>query len=92
MEETDRASEDVAFVVGREFNKFRKIFERVEKVRGKMICGIVEMNVKVAADDKLMRCGGCKGEKRIEILNENGAFCGRCVCRLSVCPVLDLDN
>jgi len=37
-----------------------------------MICGIVEVNVKVTGDDKFMRCGGCKGEKRIEIFKENG--------------------
>jgi len=45
---------------------------RERKLRGEMICGIVEVNVKVTGDDKFMRCGGCKGEKRIEIFKENG--------------------
>jgi len=63
--------EDVAFVVRRKVNMLRKIErrEKRKKLRSEMICGIVEMNVKVASDDKFMRFCGCKGEKRIEIFN-----------------------
>jgi len=67
---------DVAFVVGRKVDMLRKI-ERREKrkeLRSEMVCGIVEMNVKVASDNKFMRCGGCEGEKRIEIFKENGVW------------------
>jgi len=46
--------------------------EKRKKLRGEMFCGIVKMNVKVASDDKFMRCGGCEGVKRIEIFKENG--------------------
>ena len=65
---------DVAFVVGGEVNMLRK-FERGEKrkkLRSEMICGIVEMNV--ASNYEFMRCGGCEGEKRIEICKENGVW------------------
>jgi len=61
----------VAFVMGREVNMLRKT-ERGEKLGGEVICEIIETNVNVASDDKFSRCGGCKGEKRIEILIENG--------------------
>jgi len=59
---------DVEFVVGGKVNMFRKIEsgEKRKKLRSEMISGIVEMNVKVTSNDKFMRCGGCKGEKRIE--------------------------
>jgi len=52
--------EDVAFVVGRKVNMLRKIErrEKRKKLRSEMICAIVKMNVKVASDDKFMRCGG----------------------------------
>jgi len=66
----------VAFVVSRKVNMIRKIErgEKREKLRSEMVCGIVEMNVKVASDNKSMRCNGCKGEKRIEIFKENGVW------------------
>jgi len=66
----------VAFVVGKKVNMLRKIErgEKTKKLRSEVICGIVQMNVKVASDDKFMRCGGCEGEKRIEIFKENGVW------------------
>jgi len=59
--------------MGKEVNMLREIErgQKRKKLRGEMICGFVKMNVKVASDDKFLRRGGCKGEKRIEILNEN---------------------
>ena len=48
--------------------------EKRKKLRSQMICGIVDMDVTVTSDDKFMGCGGCEGEKRIEIFKENGVW------------------
>jgi len=35
------------------------------------ICRIIEMNVKVAGDDRFMGCGCCGGEERTEVIKED---------------------
>jgi len=60
--------------VGGKVNMLRNIErgEKRKKLRSEMMCGIIEMNV--ASNYIFMRCGGCKGEKRIEIFKENGVW------------------
>jgi len=45
--------------------------EKRQKLRGQSVCRIVEMNVKVAGDDKFMGCGCSRGEKRTEVIEED---------------------
>ena len=45
--------------------------EERQKLRGKSICRIIEVNVKVTGDDKFMERGCSKGEKRTEVIEEN---------------------
>jgi len=61
------------FVVRREVNMLTKIErrEKRQKLRGQSVCRIVEMNVKVAGDDKFMGCGCSRGEKRTEVIEED---------------------
>jgi len=51
--------ESVMFVVGRKVNMLSKVEggKKRKKLRGEVICRIIEMNVKVAGDDEFMRCG-----------------------------------
>ena len=57
----------------RELNVLTKIERRKkrQKLRGESVCRIIEMNVKVTGDDKLMRSGCSKREKRTEVIEEN---------------------
>jgi len=57
----------------REVDMLTKIERREErqKLRGKSICRIIEVNVKVTGDDKFMERGCSKGEKRTEVIEEN---------------------
>jgi len=67
VKETARASEvseeeldqEYAFVVPREVDMLTKIErrEKRQKLRGESVCGIIEINVKVAGDDEFMGCG-----------------------------------
>jgi len=45
--------------------------EERQKLRGESVCRIIEMNVKVTGDDKLMRSGCSKREKRTKVIEEN---------------------
>jgi len=45
--------------------------EERQKLRGESVCRVIEMNVKVTGDDKFMRSGCSKGEKRTEVIEEN---------------------
>jgi len=42
-----------------------------QKLRGESVCRVIEMNVKVTADDKFMGSGCSKREKRSEVIEEN---------------------
>jgi len=57
----------------REVDMLTKIERREErqKLRGKSICRIIEVNVKVTGDDKFMGSGCSGGEKRTEVIEEN---------------------
>jgi len=57
----------------REVDMLTKIERREErqKLRGKSICRIIEVNVKVTGDDTFMERGCSKGEKRTEVIEEN---------------------
>jgi len=59
--------------VRREVNMLTKIErrEKRQKLRGESICRIIEMNVKVAGDDRFMGCGCCGGEERTEVIKED---------------------
>jgi len=63
----------VIFVVCREVNVLTKIERRKkrQKLRGESVCRIIEMNIKVAGEDKFMGSGCSKGEKRNEVIEEN---------------------
>ena len=63
------------FVVRRERGMLTKIERREErqKLRGESVCRIIEMNVKVAGDDKFMGSGCNKGKKRTEVIEENSS-------------------
>jgi len=50
--------------------------EERQKLRGESVCRIIEMNVKVTGDDKLMGSGCSKGEKRTEVIEENREWFG----------------
>jgi len=60
----------------REVDMLTKIERREErqKLRGKSICMIIEVNVKVTGDDKFMERGCSKGQKRTEVIEENGKW------------------
>jgi len=45
-----------------------EIREKRQKLRGESVCGIIEMNIKVTGDDKFMRCGCSRGEKKLKSL------------------------
>ena len=63
----------MTFVVRGEVNVLTKIERREErqKLRGESVCRIIEMNVKVTGDDKLMGSGCSKREKRTEVIEED---------------------
>jgi len=48
--------------------------EKRQKLRGESVCRIIEMNVKVAGDDKIM--GSCCSErdKRTEVIEEDSEW------------------
>jgi len=50
--------------------------EERQKLRGESVCRVIEMNVKVTGDDKFMRSGCSKGEKRTEVIEENREWFG----------------
>jgi len=50
--------------------------KKKQKLRGVGVSRIIEMNVKVNGDDKLMRCGCSVGEKRTELIEEDREWFG----------------
>ena len=57
---------DVTMSMSRNFHMLGKITigEKVEKLDCLSIAVVVNMDVEVAGNDELMRCGGCMGKKR----------------------------
>jgi len=45
--------------------------EKRQKLRGESVCRIIEMNVKVAGDDKFMGCGCSGGQKGTEVIDKD---------------------
>jgi len=62
----------------REVDMLTKIERRKErqKLRGESVCRIIEMNVKVTGDNKVMGSGCNRGEKRTEVIKENREWFG----------------
>ena len=79
------------FVVRREVNMLTKIErrEKRQKLRGKSVCRIIEMNVKVTGDDKFMGCScsaSCRlFQSRASAVENDGTCLSLC---LSVCLYL----
>jgi len=48
--------------------------EKRQKLRGESVCRIIEMNVKVTGDDKFMWRGCSGGDKRTEVIEEDGEW------------------
>jgi len=61
------------FVVCRKVNMLSKAegAENREKLRGEVIRRIIEVNGKVASDDKFMRGGSSEKEEGMEVLKKN---------------------
>jgi len=60
------------FVVGRNVNMLSKVEgEKREELTGEAVRRIIEINVKVASDDKFMTGGSRKREEGMEVLKKN---------------------
>jgi len=52
--------------------------EKRQKLGSEVICGIIEVNVKIAGDDEFMRCGSSKGKERIKVVEKNREWFRKC--------------